>query len=72
MTIADLTQIIGSLGFPIAMCIYMMYVNDRNNKRNNETTKELTNIINNNTVALTKLTDRIDTIEQNSKGGGNG
>lgn len=67
MDVSAISQLIGSLGFPIAMCIYMIYVNDRNNKRNNETTSKLTDIINNNTIALTKLTERIDILEEIKK-----
>lgn len=59
MDLATFSQLIGSLGFPIAISIYLVYVNERNNRRNNEENKRLAEVINNNTLALTKLTERV-------------
>lgn len=48
MEIEVLTQMISSIGFPIAMCIYMMY-------SNNKTIKELTTTIADNTSVMNKI-----------------
>lgn len=68
-------QLISSLGFPIIACIYMaLYVKDQT-KSNREDVKELNaqhskemtvfkdeikEALNNNTIALTKLCERLD------------
>lgn len=63
---------IGSLGFPIVACIglgwYVKYQTDNNNKEVSEMRKEhqeeiskVTEALNNNTLALQKLCDRIET-----------
>ena len=64
MDINTIVQLVGSLGFPIAMCIYMAYSNNKLNEQHRESEAKLTEIINNNTLALTKLSDRIDNIEK--------
>lgn len=61
---------ISSFGFPIVMCIvvccYVKYIIDKNNEQldkiNNqhrEETKEMTKAIENNTIALTNLIDKL-------------
>lgn len=67
-----LITMIGSLGFPIIACIglgwYVKYQTDNNNKEVSEMRKEhqeeiskVTEALNNNTLALQKLCDRIET-----------
>ena len=48
MELEVLMSAIGSVGFPIAMCIYMMY-------SNNKTIKELTDTINSNTTVMQQI-----------------
>lgn len=71
----DYIQLISSLGFPIVACICMaLYVNDTT-KANREDTKalneqhskemlafkdEIKEALNNNTIALTKLCEKLD------------
>ena len=54
----------GTLGFPIAVSIYLLYSMNRNHKENredkNKTIEIVTKSLNNNTVALTKLTALIE------------
>lgn len=64
MDINTIGQLIGTLGFPIVMCIYMAYSNNKLNEQHRESETKLTEIINNNTLALTKLSDKIDNIEK--------
>ena len=59
MDLATLSQAIGSIGFPIIMCI-LMY--ERLNKQTLEHKEEMTKItesLNNNTLALQKLSDKL-------------
>lgn len=59
MDLTTLSQAIGSIGFPIIMCI-LMY--ERLNKQSVEHKEEMTKItesLNNNTLALQKLSDKL-------------
>lgn len=71
MDFNQISQIISMLGFPIFACIAMAwYVKDTTNKHRDEVTKlndqhanemkEVTQAINNNTLALQKLCDKLD------------
>ena len=70
MDITNVTTLIGSFGFPIVACIvmgwYVKYQMDENNKRLDRITEEhkqevseVTKALNNNTIALEKLCERI-------------
>lgn len=54
-----IVQLISSLGFPIACCIAMFWQNNRLNEMHKEETTKLNEAINNNTVALNHLIDRL-------------
>ena len=54
-----LIQLIGSLGFPIAMCVYMCYYNQKLNDAHKEEVKALREAIENNTTAITELKERL-------------
>lgn len=67
----DVVQIISTLGFPIAMCVgacfFIKYQFDTSNKQmedirkdHKEEIKQLQTALDNNTIALTKLLDRLD------------
>ena len=71
MDINGIVAVISSVGFPIAACIglgwYVKYQTDNNNKEVAEMGKEyieeidkVTDALNNNTLALQKLCDKID------------
>lgn len=49
----EIVNVISSMGFPIVACIYMY-------KYINTTVKELTNVINDNTKILIKLSERLE------------
>ncbi len=64
-------QAISTIGFPMvacgAMAFYVKYITDKNNDRMDSLNaqhagemKDVTTAVNNNTLALTKLVDRID------------
>ena len=60
MDITALTQLIGSLGFPIACSIYLIYTNRENEKAHKEEIDKLRETVENNTIAITKLVDKFD------------
>lgn len=68
---SDFVQIISTVGFPIACCIAMgyffKYITDKDRDERNEMSlqhreemKEITEALNNNTLAVQKLCERID------------
>nr|DAJ90945.1 MAG TPA: YvrJ protein family protein [Caudoviricetes sp.] len=59
MDTSTIVQIISSLGFPIACCVAMFWQNNKLNERHKEETTKLNEAINNNTIALNHLIDKI-------------
>ena len=64
-------QVVSTLGFPIACCIacgwYVKYITDKNREQldkimeqHQSEMKEVTQALNNNTLAITKLTDYME------------
>lgn len=53
-------QMIGSIGFPIVMCLLMYDRMDKTDKRHSEDIAKMTEAVNNNTIALNELSNRID------------
>lgn len=60
MDVSVLTQLVGSLGFPIAMCIALFWLLYKTNENHKNEMEKLTEAINNNTVALTQLSAKIE------------
>lgn len=58
MDITSVTQMIGSLGFPIAVSVALMWYLVNMQKQNNETILKMSEAINNNTIALTKISEK--------------
>lgn len=59
MDVGSITQIVSTVGFPIAMCVALLwYIKDVTDKHKQETEK-FTEALNNNTLALQKLGDTI-------------
>ena len=60
MDVSGIVQTIQSVGFPIAMCLtlawYVKYQQDENKK----TLENLTTVLNNNTIALTKISEKLE------------
>ena len=55
----DIVNIISSVGFPITMALILLwYIYDSNNKHKEEIDK-MSEALNNNTIAITKLLDRL-------------
>lgn len=59
-----IVQLIGSLGFPIAIAVYLIYYNNKLNEMHKEEMDTLKDALVNNTMAIQRLTDIIT-------GGGN-
>lgn len=59
MDISALTQLISTLGFPIAICLYLLYRDGKRDETHREEMNKVTEAVNNNTIALTKLTERM-------------
>lgn len=66
----EIVQIIQTVGFPIAACVamgfYVKYITDKNDtkieqleKTHSDALEKITKALNNNTVALTKLAERL-------------
>lgn len=59
MDAATITQIVSTVGFPIAMCVALLwYIKEISDKHKQETEK-FTEALNNNTLVLQKLCDTI-------------
>ena len=66
MDISTISTIISTVGFPIAACIAMFwYINKQSDIHKQEIDK-LSDALNNNTIALTKLTDAIGGVADES------
>lgn len=67
MEISTITDLISSIGFPIALSLVLMwYIMKLNDNHSNEV-KALTNALNNNTVILQRVCDKLD-LELDGKG----
>lgn len=60
MDIATITQLISGVGFPIAMCMMMGWYIMSINKQNTNDIKALETAINNNTLVIQKLADKME------------
>jgi hypothetical protein len=53
-------QLIGSLGFPIVMCVMIFTRMNEQSEQHKEETLKLTESLNNNTIAITQLTAKLE------------
>lgn len=60
MDLNTITQFISSVGFPIAMCVYIMYTMQKQTESHKTEIDELRKTIENNTVAIVKLIEKLD------------
>ena len=66
MDLSTITNLISTIGFPIAISLVLMwYIMKLNDNHSNEV-KALTNALNNNTVILQRVCDKLD-LELDSK-----
>ena len=66
MDVTTITSLIGSLGFPIVCCIYLLTYMNKEREAHKQELDTIKDALNNNTLVLQKLVDRID------RGGVNG
>lgn len=59
MDVNTVMTLVGSLGFPIVACIAIYLQNNKESERHENEMKAITEALNNNTVALSKLTERM-------------
>lgn len=63
MEISGMTEIlgaIGSIGFPSAITVLLLYFLRDSDKRHQEQLQQLSSIIQNNTLALQRILDKLD------------
>lgn len=60
MDVNAITTIISTVGFPIAMSIYMLYTLQKMNENHKTEIDNLRKAIENNTVAIVKLVEKLD------------
>ena len=59
MDIASVSQLIGTVGFPIVCCIYLIYTNGKNGEKHDQEIAKLRESIDNNTKAIMKLCTKL-------------
>lgn len=64
MEIATVTELIGSIGFPIAMCLLLYYRMEKQDEQHKEEMDKITSALNNNTQALNELSIRMEKSEK--------
>lgn len=55
----EIVELINSVGFPIAMCIALFYMNNGALKTQQQTLTEIQQVVKTNTAALENLTDQL-------------
>ncbi len=64
MDVAALSQLIGSIGFPIVACIACFYRMGQESDSHRQEMDKMTEALNNNTLVLTKLTQKLDDMDR--------
>lgn len=62
MDVGTMSELIGSIGFPIVACIYMAYLVKTMNDNHKEETEKMRETLASNTSAIEKLQDLIEKI----------
>jgi hypothetical protein len=60
MDVNTLIQLVGSLGFPIVACGALFWRMIKSDEQHKEEMNKISDALNNNTVALTRLTNQLD------------
>ena len=61
MDLTVITQLISQVGFPIACCVIMFHALSKEQDSHKAEMSAIVEAVNNNTLALTKLSERIET-----------
>ena len=59
MDMQEIMTLIGSLGFPIVVAVYMIYVNREQSSKHADEVKEMTGAINELKIVIQKLIDKL-------------
>ena len=59
MDVTAITTLITNVGFPITICLWMMWYNKYQDDQHKEEINKLSEAINNNTIVMTKLLDKL-------------
>lgn len=59
MEASSIIQVVSNVGFPIAMSILLMFYMRENDQKHDEEVKNLREAIENNTIVMNKLIDKI-------------
>lgn len=59
MDVTTLSQLIGSLGFPIVACFYMARMQEKQNEQHSKEVSELRQTVENNTKVMIKLCTKL-------------
>lgn len=65
MDMGSVTQIVGTLGFPIAVCLLCFWYIVKQNEQHRAEIAELSKAVNNNTLALAKIAEHFEGMEVN-------
>ncbi len=69
MNMETIIQLINGVGFPIAVSIVLFFQNGKQDERYDKQMKELTRVIENNTLTLKELCLRLENNERSAKNG---
>lgn len=58
--INEISTLISTLGFPVGMCLIMCYYINKINEAHKEESNKFSDALNNNTLVLQKLCDKLD------------
>lgn len=58
--VQEIMTAISTVGFPIVACVVMYYINWKTQQMHKEEMTKVTETIHNNTIALTKLVDKLE------------
>lgn len=59
-----LTDLISSVGFPIFVTLYLLWQGNKEEQTHREEVKELSTALNNNTLVLQKIVDKMDDMKE--------
>lgn len=63
MDFSTITQLITSVGFPIAACVALYIQINKQSEQHKEEMNKITEALNNNTIALNKLAEKVGGME---------
>ena len=67
MNTSDVLNAISTVGFPIVMCLLLLYVLYKQNEEHKEEMNKMNESLANNTLAIQRLTDILEGREKNDK-----